>query len=94
MRILLVSDVEEPALWDYYRPGSLSGIDLILTSYGDSFAENGFVGTVLSYRSTIKWDRYSIQDWGKWLLFGDGAPMEETNAALWVKGNYIFSSEE
>ena len=27
-------------------------------------------------------------------LFGDGAPSEETSAALWVKGNYIFSSEE
>lgn len=72
----------------------LNGIDMILTPYGDSFAENGFTGTVLSYRSTIRWDRYSIQEWGKWLLFGDGAPMEETNAALWVKGNYIFSSEE
>lgn len=32
MRVLLVSDVEEPALWDYYRPGSLSGIDLILSA--------------------------------------------------------------
>lgn len=32
MRILLLSDVEEPALWDYYRPGRLDGIDLILSA--------------------------------------------------------------
>ena len=32
MRILLISDVEEPALWDYYRPGRLDGIDLILSA--------------------------------------------------------------
>jgi hypothetical protein len=34
MRILLVSDEESPYLWDYYQPGRLEGIDLIL-SCGD-----------------------------------------------------------
>ncbi len=34
MKILTVADEEEPALWDYYQPGRLSGYDLIL-SCGD-----------------------------------------------------------
>ncbi len=34
MKILAVSDVECPALWDYYTPGRLKGYDLIL-SCGD-----------------------------------------------------------
>ncbi len=34
MKILLLSDKECPALWDYYVPGRLDGIDLIL-SCGD-----------------------------------------------------------
>lgn len=38
MKILLVSDVPEPALWDYYRPGRLKGYDMILSA-GDLDAE-------------------------------------------------------
>lgn len=34
MKILCVADEEEKGLWDYYRPGSLSGTDLII-SCGD-----------------------------------------------------------
>lgn len=34
MKILLLADKEDPFLWDYYRPGNLDGIDLIL-SCGD-----------------------------------------------------------
>lgn len=34
MKILLVADEESPYLWDYYQPGRLEGIDLIL-SCGD-----------------------------------------------------------
>lgn len=34
MKILAVSDEESPALWDYYVPGRLDGIDLII-SCGD-----------------------------------------------------------
>ena len=34
MKILAISDVESPYLWDYYQPGRLSGIDLII-SCGD-----------------------------------------------------------
>lgn len=34
MKILLLSDKECPTLWDYYQPGRLDGIDLIL-SCGD-----------------------------------------------------------
>ena len=30
MKILLIADEESPYLWDYYQPGRLSGIDLIL----------------------------------------------------------------
>ena len=38
MKILLVSDYENPALWDYYCPGKLDGIDVII-SCGDLKAE-------------------------------------------------------
>ena len=34
MKLLLLSDVESKFLWDYYRPGHLDGVDLIL-SCGD-----------------------------------------------------------
>lgn len=32
MKILLISDEEDKYLWDYYRPGRLEGIDLILSA--------------------------------------------------------------
>ncbi len=32
MKLLLVSDQEEPYLWDYYQPGRLSGYDMILSA--------------------------------------------------------------
>ena len=32
MKILLVSDEEDKYLWDYYRPGRLAGIDMILAA--------------------------------------------------------------
>ena len=38
MKLLLVSDEEDPYLWDYYKPGNLDGIDLILSA-GDLKAE-------------------------------------------------------
>lgn len=38
MKILLVSDEESKFLWDYYQPGKLDGIDLII-SCGDLKAE-------------------------------------------------------
>ncbi len=38
MKLLLISDEEDKYLWDYYRPGHLSGVDLILSA-GDLKAE-------------------------------------------------------
>ncbi len=38
MKILLISDTEDPALWDYYRPGRLAEYDMILSA-GDLKAE-------------------------------------------------------
>ena len=38
MKILLVSDEEDKYLWDFYKPGRLKGIDLILSA-GDLKAE-------------------------------------------------------
>lgn len=34
MKLLLISDKESPYLWDYYQPGRLEGVDMIL-SCGD-----------------------------------------------------------
>lgn len=38
MKILLVADAPDPALWEYYQPGKLDGYDLILSA-GDLEAE-------------------------------------------------------
>ena len=38
MRLLLISDEEDRYLWDYYRPGNLKDVDLILSA-GDLKAE-------------------------------------------------------
>ena len=38
MKLLLISDEEDCLLWDYYRPGSLRGTDLILSA-GDLRAD-------------------------------------------------------
>ena len=38
MKLLLLSDIESKYLWDYYQPGRLDGIDLIL-SCGDLHAQ-------------------------------------------------------
>ena len=38
MRVLFVADEESPFLWDYYTPGRLDGIDLIV-SCGDLKSE-------------------------------------------------------
>ena len=38
MKILLISDIESPYYWDYYTPGKLDGIDLILSA-GDLKAD-------------------------------------------------------
>ena len=38
MKLLLLSDKESPYLWDYYQPGRLDGVDLIL-SCGDLHAQ-------------------------------------------------------
>ena len=32
MKLLLISDEEDKYLWDYYRPGRLDGVDLILSA--------------------------------------------------------------
>ena len=32
MKILVVSDEEDQYLWDFYTPGRLKGIDLILSA--------------------------------------------------------------
>jgi len=34
MKMLFISDVESPALWDYYRPERVEGVDVII-SCGD-----------------------------------------------------------
>ena len=38
MKLLLVSDEEDRYLWDFYRPGNLDGVNMILSA-GDLKAE-------------------------------------------------------
>lgn len=74
-------------------PSELSDAVLILDRSGTSFAEYGFVGTVLSDRISVDWRGFGILDWGKWLLFGDGVFTSEPPITVWVKGNYVLSNE-
>ena len=54
MRILVVADEESKYYWDYYRPGRLDGIDLIL-SCGDLKAD------YLTFLATMPGARRSAQ---------------------------------
>ena len=72
----------------------LTDVDLILSGPGASFESNGFVGTMLTYRAKTDWTDYNIQEWGKWLLFGDGKNSAETSLIIWAKGDMIYSGEE
>lgn len=46
MKILLLADKECPALWDYYQPGRLDGIDLIISCGDLNSAYLSFLVTV------------------------------------------------
>lgn len=72
----------------------LTYVDLILSDPVSSFESNGFVGTVLTYKAKTDWTDYNIQEWGKWLLFGDGKNSAETSLIIWAKGDMIYSGEE
>ena len=71
----------------------LTDIELILSDPFNSFESGGFAGTMLTYRSKTDWTDYNIQDWGKWLLFGDGKNSAETSLIIWAKGEMIYSAE-
>lgn len=46
MKILLLADKECPALWDYYQPGRLDGIDLVISCGDLNSAYLSFLVTV------------------------------------------------
>ena len=72
----------------------LTDIEMVLADPHSSYEANGFVGTVLTYRAKTDWSDYNIQEWGKWLLFGDGKNSAETSLIIWAKGDMIYSGEE
>ena len=69
------------------------GIELILDRPGISYADKGFMGTVLPYRAAVRWSRLSLIDWGKWLIFGDGPDFTDTPLTFWVRGDYVISND-
>ena len=75
------------------RNADLTGVELILTGDETSYETAGFVCARQNWRGTMDWDRLTFQDWGKWLIFGDGKLTEETPVKLWVKSEYIYSLE-
>ena len=48
MKVLLIADEESPYLWDFYQPGRLAGVDVILScgdlkqEYLEFLEENGW----------------------------------------------------
>ena len=97
--------IPEDAMLDWYlkdhpgirtsanRNSDLTDVELILTQDETSYETGGFVHTRQNWRGTMDWNRMTLQNWGKWLIFGDGIPVEETPAKLWVKSEYIYSYE-
>lgn len=94
--------VNDPMLDWYFRqyPGikttvnsntDLTGIDLILDRTDTPRNGQGYAGARLSWRGIMDWKRMSLQDWGQWLIFGDGKLTEEAPLTLWVRGDYIYS---
>ena len=95
--------IPDDAMLDWYlkdHPGirtsanrntDLSGMELILTQDETSYEAAGFVHTRQNWRGTMDWNRMTLQNWGKWLIFGDGIPVEETPVKLWVRSDYIYS---
>ena len=78
------------------RPGAnlnpdLTGVDLILDQSGTSFEAEGFAASSHDWRGTVDWSRFSSQDWGKWLIFGDGKFVEDKPLMLWVRADWIYS---
>ena len=71
----------------------LSGIELILDRSDAVHDAQGFAGTKLTWRGTMDWRRLTLQEWGKWLIFGDAKLIEDTPLTLWVKADYIYSPE-
>ena len=72
----------------------LKDVELIISDPLSSFQSSGFVGTVQTYRAKTDWSDYNIQEWGKWLLFGDGKNSAETSLIVWAKGDMIYSVNE
>lgn len=88
-------------LWDHpgirtsaNRNEDLTGIELIIDRGDASFEANGFVNARQSWRGTMDWKRMTPQNWGKWMIFGDGIPVEDTPIKLWVKAEYIYSFDK
>ena len=58
MKALLISDVESPALWDYYRPERLQGAEVII-SCGDLKREYLEFLVTMSGKPVFYYDRTS-----------------------------------
>ena len=75
MKILAVADEESAALWDYYEPEKVRGVDIILSA-GDVKAEYlEFLVTMtnlpLLYIRGMIW--YTAPQWGNICPVGQGA---------------------
>ena len=72
----------------------LTGVDLMIDQSGFSFEPSGYVGTQHNWRGTMDWSRFSFQDWGKWLIFGDGTMVLDKPISLWVRVDHVYSFTE
>lgn len=69
----------------------LTGVDLLIDDSGFSFELKGYVGMQHNWRGTMDWSRFSFQDWGKWLIFGDGSMVNDKPLTLWVRADHVYS---
>lgn len=89
-QLLKIGDFRQVRLSSAVTPETV----VILTGTESSFSQNGYVGTVIQYEETVRWDRFSFMDWGKWLLFGGGAAADKKALNLWASGDMVYSSAE
>ncbi len=72
----------------------LATAELIIDHSGTSYLDRGYAGIPMGYCRTVRWDRFSLMDFGKWMLFGDGPDVTEGQLTIWVRGDYMIAAPE
>lgn len=70
-----------------------TGVEMILDQNGISYETYGFVRADSTWRGTMDWTRFTFRDWGRWVIFGDGAPVLDIPVTLWARIENVFYND-